>query len=74
MKHISKKDYFFFGVSCEHREDFGRILREPENSLIRQSVALLKTEEVTLDFTEEADLYIFLIPHFLIDQRRVLRQ
>ena len=36
------------------REDFGRILREPENSLIRQSVALLKTEEVTLDFTEEA--------------------
>ncbi|NKB49283.1 MAG: ATP-dependent protease ATPase subunit HslU [Alphaproteobacteria bacterium] len=36
------------------RDDFGRILREPENSLIRQSVALLKTEEVTLDFTEEA--------------------
>ena len=36
------------------REDFGRILREPENSLIRQSVALLKTEDVTLDFTEEA--------------------
>ena len=36
------------------REDFGRILREPENSLIRQSVALLKTEDVTLEFTEEA--------------------
>ncbi|MFT5180747.1 MAG: ATP-dependent HslUV protease ATP-binding subunit HslU [Alphaproteobacteria bacterium] len=36
------------------REDFGRILREPENSLIRQSVALLKTEDVTLDFTEDA--------------------
>lgn len=36
------------------RDDFGRILREPENSLIRQSVALLKTEDVTLDFTEEA--------------------
>jgi ATP-dependent HslUV protease ATP-binding subunit HslU len=36
------------------REDFGRILREPENSLIRQSVALLRTEDVTLDFTEEA--------------------
>ena len=36
------------------REDFGRILREPENSLIRQSVGLLKTEDVTLDFTEEA--------------------
>ncbi|MBO22621.1 MAG: HslU--HslV peptidase ATPase subunit [Rhodospirillaceae bacterium] len=36
------------------REDFGRILREPENSLIRQYVALMGTEGVTLDFTEEA--------------------
>ena len=35
-------------------EDFGRILREPENSLIKQYVALLGTEEVTLDFAEEA--------------------
>ncbi len=34
------------------REDFGRILREPENSLIRQYTALLKTEGVTLNFTE----------------------
>ena len=41
-------------LSALTREDFGRILREPENSLIRQSVALLKTEEVALDFTEEA--------------------
>ena len=36
------------------REDFGRILREPENSLIRQYVALLNTEGVTLDFTEDS--------------------
>ena len=36
------------------REDFGRILREPENSLIRQYVALMGTEEVTLVFEEEA--------------------
>jgi ATP-dependent HslUV protease ATP-binding subunit HslU len=36
------------------REDLERILREPENSLIRQYVALLETEKVTLDFTEEA--------------------
>jgi len=36
------------------REDFGRILREPENSLIRQYVALLDTEGVTLEFTEDA--------------------
>ena len=36
------------------RDDFARILREPENSLIRQSIALLNTEEVTLVFTEDA--------------------
>ena len=36
------------------RDDFGRILREPENSLIRQSVALLKTEGLTLDFTQDS--------------------
>jgi ATP-dependent HslUV protease ATP-binding subunit HslU len=36
------------------REDFERILREPENSLIKQYTALLGTEKVTLDFTEEA--------------------
>jgi len=36
------------------QEDFGRILREPENSLIRQYVALMGTEGVTLNFTEDA--------------------
>jgi len=36
------------------RDDFKRILEEPEYSLIRQSMALLATEEVTLDFTDEA--------------------
>ncbi len=36
------------------RQDFERILREPENSLIKQYVALLGTEQVTLDFTEDA--------------------
>ncbi len=36
------------------REDFGRILREPENSLIRQYTALMGTEGVTLSFTEGA--------------------
>jgi len=34
--------------------DFGRILREPENSLIKQYVALMGTENVTLDFAEDA--------------------
>ena len=36
------------------REDFKRILTEPEASLIKQSVALLATENVTLEFTEDA--------------------
>jgi ATP-dependent HslUV protease ATP-binding subunit HslU len=36
------------------REDFVRILTEPEASLIKQYRALLATEEVTLDFTDDA--------------------
>ncbi len=35
-------------------DDFRRILTEPEASLIKQYIALLKTEGVTLDFTEDA--------------------
>ena len=36
------------------RDDFRRILTEPEASLIKQYVALMLTEGVTLDFTEDA--------------------
>ncbi|HEY2993328.1 MAG TPA: ATP-dependent protease ATPase subunit HslU [Methylomirabilota bacterium] len=36
------------------REDFVRILTEPENALIRQYVELLRTEGVTLTFLPEA--------------------
>ena len=36
------------------REDFRRILTEPEANLIRQNQALLLTEQVTLDFTPGA--------------------
>jgi ATP-dependent HslUV protease ATP-binding subunit HslU len=36
------------------REDLVRILREPENSLLRQYTALLATERVTLRFTDDA--------------------
>ena len=36
------------------RQDFIRILNEPQNALIRQYVELLKTEGVTLRFTEDA--------------------
>jgi ATP-dependent HslUV protease ATP-binding subunit HslU len=41
-------------LSALGRDDLGRILREPENSLIRQYVALMKTEGITLEFTENA--------------------
>ena len=36
------------------RDDFARILREPENSLIIQYEALMQTEEVTLEFAGES--------------------
>jgi ATP-dependent HslUV protease ATP-binding subunit HslU len=36
------------------KEDFVRILTEPDNALIKQYVELLRTEGVTLDFTPEA--------------------
>ena len=36
------------------RDDFRRILTEPEASLIKQTVALLGTEGVTLEFTADA--------------------
>ena len=35
------------------REDFERILTEPEASLIKQYTAMMKTEEVALEFTED---------------------
>ena len=35
-------------------EEFVRILREPENALTRQYIALLATEEITLSFQDEA--------------------
>jgi ATP-dependent HslUV protease ATP-binding subunit HslU len=36
------------------KDDFVRILKEPKNSLTRQYTALLETEGVTLEFTDEA--------------------
>lgn len=36
------------------REDFRRILTEPEASLVKQYIALLKTEGVTLEITDDA--------------------
>ncbi|CAN1723575.1 ATPase component of the HslVU protease [Hyphomicrobium sp. 1Nfss2.1] len=36
------------------REDFRRILTEPEASLIKQYVALMQTESLTINFTDDA--------------------
>ena len=36
------------------REDFRRILREPEHSLVKQSIALMGTEGLTLEIAEDA--------------------
>ena len=36
------------------KQDFIRILKEPENSLTRQYAALLKTEGIDLEFTDDA--------------------
>ena len=41
-------------LSALTKEDFVRILTETEASLIKQSTALMGTEEVTLTFTEDA--------------------
>ncbi|NVJ71114.1 MAG: ATP-dependent protease ATPase subunit HslU [Alphaproteobacteria bacterium] len=40
-------------LSALTEEDFKRILTEPDYSLIRQYTALMGTEEVTLEFTED---------------------
>jgi ATP-dependent HslUV protease ATP-binding subunit HslU len=40
-------------LSALTRDDFKRILTEPDHSLIKQYVALMGTEEVTLDFSED---------------------
>jgi ATP-dependent HslUV protease ATP-binding subunit HslU len=36
------------------KDDFVRILREPKNSLTKQTIALLATEAVTIDFADDA--------------------
>ena len=41
-------------LSALTEDDFRRILTEPECSLIKQYKALMKTEDVTLDFTDDA--------------------
>ncbi len=41
-------------LTALNRDDFARILREPENSLITQYIALMATEDLHLSFTEGA--------------------
>ena len=40
-------------LSALNEDDFKRILKEPDNSLIKQYKALLKTENVELEFSED---------------------
>jgi len=40
-------------LNALNEEDFKRILKEPDNSLIKQYKALLKTEDVELDFSDD---------------------
>ena len=40
-------------LSALNEDDFKRILKEPDNSLIKQYKALLKTENVDLEFTDD---------------------
>ena len=40
-------------LNALNEDDFKRILKEPDNSLIKQYKALLKTEDVNLDFSED---------------------
>ena len=40
-------------LSALNEKDFIRILKEPDNSLIKQYKALLKTENVDLEFTDD---------------------
>ncbi len=40
-------------LNALNEEDFKRILKEPDNSLIKQYKALLKTENVNLEFSED---------------------
>ncbi len=44
-------------------EDFYRILTEPENAITKQYKALMETEEVTLDYTEEGLREVSRIAH-----------
>ena len=40
-------------LNALNEQDFKRILKEPDNSLIKQYKALLKTEDVNLEFSED---------------------
>ena len=40
-------------LSALNEDDFKRILKEPDNSLIKQYKALLKTEDVNLEFSDD---------------------
>lgn len=62
--HVSKMENLIpelqgrFPVKVElndlHKEDFVRILKEPQNSILKQQQELLKVDNINLNFTEDA--------------------
>ena len=50
---VTRKTTHRVELSALNEDDFKRILKEPDNSLIKQYKALLKTENVELSFTED---------------------
>ncbi|MEO0072935.1 MAG: ATP-dependent protease ATPase subunit HslU [candidate division WOR-3 bacterium] len=55
-------------LSSLNKEDFERILTEPENALIKQYIAIFKTENVTLSFTDGAVKRIAEIASYVNEQ------
>ncbi len=52
------------------KEDFVRILTEPQNALTTQQIALMKSENVTISFTEDA---VDQIAQFAFDQNKKIQ-
>ena len=50
------------------QEDLERILREPDNSLLKQYAQLLKTEDVELVFTDDAEVKLAKIDYAMNEQ------
>ena len=48
------KNLYPFNIGCLNKEDFIDILTVPENALLKQHKALLETEGIGIEFSEDA--------------------